>query len=254
MSPVGLGILLGIANVIANAFLMAFVGPEPRGAGMLAVYGMLPGIGAGALMGAIAGRSTSHPLYRFTVLALIAALCVAMLGGLFDLMEFVPTALVPTLLGCVLLERGSRAAAITRENVAGVGAPVEQRPASAIRLAMMLGAVVMFVVMAGVLARMNDFDNLLAGYVPFGFGAGIALAAPFGWLMDEMRGSRVWERRFVLLTCTLVLTGFLAAFVRLEDLALISFIPTAAGCMLLERYSRPPPELAPATIHIAVRA
>jgi MFS family permease len=255
MSPIGLGILLGIANVFANAIAMALVGPEPRGAGMLLVYGMLPGIGAGAVLGAIAGASTSRPLARFMLFASLASLVVLTLGGVFDLMEFVPTSLALTLTGCAILERSTRAAPAPARNPEPhePHMPAARAP-SAVRLAMLLGAIVMFVVMVGVLARIDDMDQLLIAYVPFGFGAGIGFAIPFGALMDDMRESRVWERRFVLLTCTFVLTGLLAAIVRLEDLALISFIPTAAGCMILERYSRPAPALAPATVHLTVRA
>lgn len=249
MSAALLGILLGVANVFANGALFAVFGRKPHDAGLLVTCGMLPGVVAGALIGLLAGAtSRSTRIERFVVLVVPAVFVVVGLGALFELAPFVPFATVPTVLACMILESRTRSRGVDANGDSDlVVAPRPHR--SAVTPAMLLGAIVMLIVMAGAL-NADPHQHWVAVYVPWGMGCGAGLAAPFGVLADATRGKPVWLRRAQLLTGALIVTFALGSFVRMEWLIPLSLIPTAAGCLLLERYSRAAPLVPVATVRV----
>ena len=66
-------------------------------------------------------------------------------------------------------------------------------------------------------------------------------------LADCTQQQPVWVRRAQLLGAGIGLTTALGVMTRMHDLIAITFIPVAAGCLLLERYSRRP-ALVPAAV------
>ena len=218
MSPALLGICLGIVNVLVNGALFALMSDEPRGAHAVVTYGMLPGITAGSLIGAMAGATAKATrVSRLMVIGIPAIVVVLILGAAFELTEFVPFALAPTLLCCVVLEWRTRKASFALDDT--------PRPRSALKLSMFLGAVVMFVVLLGLFAKEDDLRVLPAVYLPWGLGCGLALAAPFGAIADQTRAWSVWPRRIVLLVAGLALTVALATFVGMESMIVVAWHP-----------------------------
>lgn len=249
MSAVGLGILLGVTNVIANALLFG-VFDDPRAVGFVFVYGILPGILAGTLVGALASATERRSRwFRYCVLMGTASFGVLCLGAMFDVMDFVPYSLVPTLLLTALLEWRTYVpwldpAAVDDADGAAARAldpyaHVVVKPRSAVVLAMVLGAAVMLIALAGV-SRDDDghLHWLFDFYLPWGSGCGAGLAVPFGVVADCTRSQPIWLRRGLLLAGGLALTATLGWMVHMLEVVPVAFIPVAAGCLLLERYSR----------------
>lgn len=103
------GILLGVANVLLIAAAMGIAEPGLEG-GWVATIGMMPGVLTGAILGVIASATARAPReIRLGVLILPALSVVWMLGVLFELERYVVLACIPTLVGCILLERATRA-------------------------------------------------------------------------------------------------------------------------------------------------
>ncbi len=240
MSPAFLGLCLGILNVLANAALFATWGDEPLLARFVVTYGMIPGILAGSLIGVLAGAvATATRGSRLMVITIPTLLMLLLLAAGLEIISLLPLSIVPTLVCCVILEARTR-----RDPFAPIAEeiPAHAKPRSGVKVSMLIGSAVMFVVLLGMLAKENDLSYFPEVYLPWGLGCGLALAAPFGMLADETRGWSVWPRRFALLASAFALTAALGSFVRMESLILTAFIPVAAGCMMLERYTR----LAPA--------
>ena len=73
---------------------------------------VVPGVLAGALLGWLAGKSRMRPaLRRLAVLAPVAWMIVILLGFGTGLQEFVLVACIPTTVGVLILERGTRSVA-----------------------------------------------------------------------------------------------------------------------------------------------
>lgn len=232
MHPVLLGILLGLANVIAAACLFALT-QDSRAAGFVFAYGVLPGICTGSLLGVFAAamRKTT-PLVRFIFLALPAVLVVVSLGTFFYATEFIPLALVPTLAGCAVLERFSRTAATEAGRRSSVG------------VAMVLGVATTLVIMAGLFKDARDASSFIQAYLPWGLGCGLGLSAPFGLIADVTRRQPIWLRRTLLVTLAIgVTTVLVGMLVHGEHMIALASIPSVVACLLLERYSRVVPLL-----------
>jgi MFS family permease len=105
------GILLGIANVGVVALGMSVVEHHERFAlaTMIFMIGLVPGMTTGALLGWIAGTLADARVWlRLAWLIVPALLVVVALGELFDLREFIVVSCIPTTVGCLLLEKGTR--------------------------------------------------------------------------------------------------------------------------------------------------
>lgn len=103
-----LGVLLGFANVLVVAFAMGLAERSLEG-GWVATIGMMPGVLTGAILGVIASATARAPHeIRLLVLTLPALSVVWMLGVVFELERYVVLACIPTLVGCILLERATR--------------------------------------------------------------------------------------------------------------------------------------------------
>ena len=109
--PVTLGMVLGIANVVViaigiDSLLDAYHGGV---ASQVFVYGVLPGVFGGAAIGWIAARCYDWPPWaRRVVLVAPAIAVVVLLGDMFNLMQCVPPALVPTVAAALILEQRTR--------------------------------------------------------------------------------------------------------------------------------------------------
>jgi hypothetical protein len=103
-----LGAILGWTNVILVAYAMHASDPSLH-MGLILSIGLIPGTVTGAVVGLVAGATAAKP-WRRRALALVvpAALVVAFLGCVFDLERYIVLAWIPTIAGCLLLERATR--------------------------------------------------------------------------------------------------------------------------------------------------
>jgi hypothetical protein len=111
MAPVALGILLGALNVVVIAIGLSAIGgdPHPGVALWVIMFGGLPGIVLGALLGWLAHLTKPLPswLRRF-VLIVPAILLVIVLAAEFALQDFILVSCIPTVVAALLLERYTR--------------------------------------------------------------------------------------------------------------------------------------------------
>jgi hypothetical protein len=111
MDPVGLGMLLGLVNVIVIAAGMNAMEHEPgiAVAGNVFAFGFVPGTFTGALLGATAHKARALPAWlRRGVLALPALTLVVALAKLFQFEQYVVPAMIPTLAAVWCLEQRTR--------------------------------------------------------------------------------------------------------------------------------------------------
>ncbi|HSD86345.1 MAG TPA: hypothetical protein VLB44_02485 [Kofleriaceae bacterium] len=115
LTPVGTGILLGVLNVLVISLGMSVAVREPHtplnvGVGMFVfLFGIMPGVIAGAVLGLVAELLTKRPRWlRLVVLVLPAVGIVALVAYPFNLQTYVPVASIPTLVATLILERATR--------------------------------------------------------------------------------------------------------------------------------------------------
>ncbi len=109
MHGVWKGALLGLANVIVIAMGMAAFDHEPNLMMLVVVFGVVPGVIAGAFLGAAASALDSHhPLLRMPILALPAVGVVFGLASEFGMQDLATVSCIPTLTGVLILERWTR--------------------------------------------------------------------------------------------------------------------------------------------------
>jgi hypothetical protein len=106
-SPAVKGIALGLANLLVVAIGVA--GIDVVGILFVMLYGGIPAVALGALLGMLAGltaRRSRH--WRALLLTLPALGLVAGLGTFFKLQAAIPVACVPTFIAALVLERWTR--------------------------------------------------------------------------------------------------------------------------------------------------
>jgi hypothetical protein len=219
---------------------------DPRAVVFVGLWGIVPGTIAGAIIGALAGATKHSPRWvRALIIMVPAVLATAFLGALFGALEFVPFALIPTLALCALLEWRTYVpwpdpASLAVDADASLDPYAHVLPArrSGVKVSMLVGAAVMLIAMIGVGQHEPRLHGLYEAYFPWGAGVGVGLAMPFGVLADCAQDLPVWMRRGLLLLAGIALTAGLGVLAGMEHLIAIAFIPVAAGCLLLERYSR----------------
>jgi hypothetical protein len=104
------GTLLGLANTFVIAAAIAASEPRPSiGIFILVViYGFIPGMMTGVVLGIIADLLRVRPALRIAILLVPAVAMVALLGGAFELDQLVLPACIPTAVGILILERSTR--------------------------------------------------------------------------------------------------------------------------------------------------
>ena len=108
MGPIK-GSVLGTANVFVIAIIMTVMHHDRDVFAAVVIFGGLPGVVTGALLGLVAGSlATRDPRWRVVLLSLPAFGLVLMLAATFGLSENIPAACVPTFLAALALERWTR--------------------------------------------------------------------------------------------------------------------------------------------------
>lgn len=109
MTAVPLGLALGALNVLVIAIGLAGVGGEAGIALWVVMFGIVPGILVGALLGWLAEVMQPMPIWiRRFVLSVPAVLLVIVLAAEFSLQDFILLSCIPTAVATLLLERGTR--------------------------------------------------------------------------------------------------------------------------------------------------
>jgi uncharacterized membrane protein len=113
MDPVANGILLGLANTVVIAVGLSYAVPSRDMAPAVIMFGFMPGMLLGALVGGIAGLTAKHPSWvRLLLLAPIPmGFVYAMATGLV-LGASIYGALIPTAVAVLIMERSTRAGAL----------------------------------------------------------------------------------------------------------------------------------------------
>jgi hypothetical protein len=111
MDPIGLGVVVAIANVIVIAACMNVM-ERASGftvAGSVFVFSFMPALFTGALLGRLAHKTRTWPVWiRWILLASPALLLVVGLGRFFQFPEYVLPSFVPTLAAAWCLEQRTR--------------------------------------------------------------------------------------------------------------------------------------------------
>jgi hypothetical protein len=103
------GILLGLANVFVIGVGMAAVGHEAGIALLVLMFGSIPAIVVGALLGWIADAMKAMPVWaRRLVLIVPAVLLVIVLGTELWMKDFIFVSCIPTTVATFILERATR--------------------------------------------------------------------------------------------------------------------------------------------------
>lgn len=111
MDPVGLGMLLAMANLVVIAAGMSVMEHAPAMAVAVNVFalGFVPATFTGALLGKLAHKARIWPVgARWILLAGPALLLVVGLGRFFQFPEYIVPAFAPTLAAACLLEQRTR--------------------------------------------------------------------------------------------------------------------------------------------------
>lgn len=105
------GTLLGIANVFVIAIGMSLLEHEPQLMSLVVMFGAVPGLVAGAILGSLAGAiGTRPPVFRVALLALPAICVVFGLATEFAMQDLAMISCIPTLVAVLMLERWTRVA------------------------------------------------------------------------------------------------------------------------------------------------
>jgi hypothetical protein len=105
----GVGVLLGMFNVLVISAGMGIAAHEPGVAFFVFMFTIIPGVFAGAILGALADASARRaPALRYISLGGFALAVLSALASFFDLMDYVPLAAIPTAVAVILLEGATR--------------------------------------------------------------------------------------------------------------------------------------------------
>ena len=103
------GIAVALANVLVIALAMGVAAHDAAVTLLVTVYGGIPAMVLGAVLGWLAGVSaTRSPRWRVVLIALPAFGLVAVLAAIFWFTAAVPVACIPTLVAALVLERWTR--------------------------------------------------------------------------------------------------------------------------------------------------
>jgi hypothetical protein len=103
------GVVLGAANVFVIAIGLGFMSNDSVVPTFVLLFGGLPGLAVGGLLGVLAARTDTHsPWLRAALLALPAMGVVVFLAGAFGMYAYVPVSCIPTVVAALMLERWTR--------------------------------------------------------------------------------------------------------------------------------------------------
>jgi hypothetical protein len=112
MTPVGSGLMLGLLNVLVISIGLGVstgASEAAQVAMLVFIFGVIPGITLGGLLGLIAQAIRGWPSWlRMALLSLPAVGLVALLASPFGLMQYVVAACIPTLVATLILEKYTR--------------------------------------------------------------------------------------------------------------------------------------------------
>ncbi len=113
--------ILGLVNVFVIAIGMAVLENEAQMMSLVVVFGGIPGVVAGAFIGAAASAlAPQPPAVRLALLALPAVGVVFGLAHEFGMQDLATVSCIPTLVGVLILERWTRVVAAPPVPVARV--------------------------------------------------------------------------------------------------------------------------------------
>lgn len=109
MKAGGKGFVLGAANVILIAIGIGVMERSGEAAIMVSMFGMIPGVLAGLVLGFVASQMESYGVVARVAALVVPAICVViMLASEFGMDELIPVASIPTVVAALLLERWTR--------------------------------------------------------------------------------------------------------------------------------------------------
>jgi len=109
VGPIRLGVLLGVLDVVVIAIGLAVVAGDDQVVVFVAMFGIVPGIAMGGLLGVIAKTIAGSPIIvRCMALCLPALALVWLLASVFLMEHYILVSSIPTLVAVLLLERGTR--------------------------------------------------------------------------------------------------------------------------------------------------
>lgn len=109
MKSAGKGFVLGAANVLVIALGIALMDGVPEAGVLVVMIGMIPGVLAGLVLGAIAGHmERSNVVARMAALIVPAVGVVVFLGTELGVEELIVVASIPSVVAALLLERWTR--------------------------------------------------------------------------------------------------------------------------------------------------
>ena len=109
MKSAGKGFVLGAANVILIAIGIAVMERSGEAAALVMMIGMIPGVLAGLVLGAVAGQLERYNVgARIAALAIPSVVVVMFLATEFGMEELIVVASIPSVVAALILERWTR--------------------------------------------------------------------------------------------------------------------------------------------------
>ncbi len=109
MMAVARGVVLGAVNVLVIAIGLGFMVNDSAVPPFVIIFGGVPGVAVGGLLGLLAARTdTSPPWLRAALLAVPALGVVVFLAGAFGMYSYVVVSCIPTMVAALVLERWTR--------------------------------------------------------------------------------------------------------------------------------------------------
>ena len=241
---IGKGMALGAGNVLAVGWGVGALrvldyryGGEI--AGFIIDIGMGPGLVVGAGLGAVGARLGAN---RRVVMVLTALAAMVALGAVLE-PRLIPFAAVPTTALALVLERWTRS---------HLAAPVARPLASGVKGAIVgVGNLIATVAAFGAEQMLSPPSS--SDYGPHGLalavqllGAGVfpsaLVAACAGWILEAMSPFRTSVRLAVIVPVALGGVTLLGTLARVPQLVLPAALVAAASALVLERWTRKPPD------------
>jgi hypothetical protein len=105
----GKGIAVAIVNVVLIGICFGLSVNDSDVVLIVIVYGMIPGVVVGTVLGVVAHIAKSLPVVlRVAILTIPSVTLVGLLGWFFHMEEMIPFASIPSIISSVILERWTR--------------------------------------------------------------------------------------------------------------------------------------------------
>ena len=109
MKSLGKGFVLAVANVVVIAIGIAVMERSAEGAGLVMMFGMIPGVLAGLVLGCVAGHMENSNVVARLAALIVPAICVViLLAAQFGMEELIAVASIPSVVAALVLERWTR--------------------------------------------------------------------------------------------------------------------------------------------------